>query len=59
MYQSPLIAPVKKGQQIGIIKVMQNGQKDKVIPVYAGTDAGKMGLFNRMIYNVKNFIMGS
>ena len=59
VYQSPLIAPVKKGQQIGIIKVMQNGQKDKVIPVYAGTDAGKMGLFNRMIYNVKNFIMGS
>jgi len=55
IYQSPLIAPIKKGQQIGVVKILQKGQKDKIVPVYAGADADKMGLINRMIYNIKKF----
>lgn len=35
-YNAPLVAPVEKGQQIGILEVIRDGQVARVAPVYAG-----------------------
>ncbi|MGB1360497.1 MAG: D-alanyl-D-alanine carboxypeptidase family protein [Alphaproteobacteria bacterium] len=57
-YKTPLVAPIKKGQEIGFVKITQLGKTDKVIPVYAGGEVRKQGFVQRAVGNIKRIILG-
>lgn len=58
-YKEPLIAPVKQGDQIGIVKVEIAGIKPMEVPVYAGQDVARLGLFSGAVEKAKIFFTGS
>lgn len=44
----PLIAPLKKGQQVGVVKVMADGKELAQFPVLALNDVPEAGIFGRL-----------
>jgi D-alanyl-D-alanine carboxypeptidase (penicillin-binding protein 5/6) len=58
-YKEPLIAPVAAGQEVGNVQIqMPNGQP-KQVPIYAGADVPKLGLFAGMMEKAKRLATGS
>lgn len=55
-YQSPIIAPITKGQNLGSLTLSMPDGKDKIINLVATQDATNLGLIDRVIDNV-NFIL--
>lgn len=49
----PVQAPVKKGTQIGMLKMHMGDFPERVIPLYAGEDVPELGLIARMIERAK------
>ncbi|MBI0432846.1 D-alanyl-D-alanine carboxypeptidase family protein [Roseomonas sp. KE0001] len=47
-YDSPLQAPVAKGQEAGQLEVSGQGVPPMVLPLYAGADVAKLGLVQRI-----------
>lgn len=58
LYDTPVKAPIFKGDKLGEILIMQGDTiKDKV-PLVAANDVAKMGFLNRFVANLKYFIFG-
>lgn len=54
--ETPLSAPVKKGDKVGMLVVKAPGMDDQEIPVVAAADIAKAGFMKRLIWNLKQFV---
>lgn len=59
VYEKPLIAPVKKGQEIGKLKISIPDQEAVETPLYAGEDVLELGFFTQAVAKIKHLIAGS
>ena len=57
-YDSPLQAPVAKGQEVGKISVTGQGVPPMTLPLIAGADVGKMGLLPRIPAVIGRWVSG-
>ncbi|UFN50695.1 D-alanyl-D-alanine carboxypeptidase [Roseomonas sp. OT10] len=57
-YDSPLQAPVAKGQEVGKISVAGQGVPPMTLPLIAGADVGKMGLLPRIPAVIGRWVSG-
>ncbi len=46
-YQSPIPAPIKRGDQVGFLSTSGQGVPNLRVPLYAGADVGQQGLLGR------------
>jgi serine-type D-Ala-D-Ala carboxypeptidase (penicillin-binding protein 5/6) len=53
-YQGPLVAPIAKGQQVAELVVTTPDTPPQVVPLVAGEDVGKAGLFGRIWLGLKS-----
>jgi D-alanyl-D-alanine carboxypeptidase (penicillin-binding protein 5/6) len=51
-FDQPVAAPIKKGQQIGVLTVTAPGTADKAIPLIAAQDVAQAGFFSRLFTKV-------
>ncbi|MBR0679116.1 D-alanyl-D-alanine carboxypeptidase [Roseomonas eburnea] len=58
-YQSPLTAPVARGQQIGEMLVGGQGVPEMTIPLMAGADVERLGIVSRIPAVVGRWVFGS
>ncbi len=56
--KEPLEAPVKKGTEIGVLKIKMGEFPERSVPLYAGEDVPEMDLFERMIQRAKIMVLG-
>jgi D-alanyl-D-alanine carboxypeptidase (penicillin-binding protein 5/6) len=49
----PIQAPVKKGTEVGQLKIKMGDFPERVVKLYAGEDVPELGLFQRMIERAK------
>jgi D-alanyl-D-alanine carboxypeptidase (penicillin-binding protein 5/6) len=54
-FEQPIQAPVKKGQQIGVLTISAPDFKTETIPLVATSDVAEVGFFTR-IYRKLGFI---
>jgi D-alanyl-D-alanine carboxypeptidase (penicillin-binding protein 5/6) len=47
-YEAPVTAPVLRGQEMGRLEVSGRGVPPMTIPLYAGADVERLGLFARI-----------
>ncbi len=47
-YEGPLMAPIKKGQEVAQLVVTTGDTEPQIVPLVAGEDVGRAGLFGRM-----------
>ena len=57
-YEGPIVAPIKKGQQVGTLKVLYKGELLNEHKVYALEEIKKMNVFSRIIKSVNYLIWG-
>jgi serine-type D-Ala-D-Ala carboxypeptidase (penicillin-binding protein 5/6) len=55
-YQGPLMAPIAKGQEVAQLVISTGDTPPQVVPLVAGEDVGKAGLFGRMWLGLKQLI---
>jgi len=56
--KEPVQAPVVKGTQIGVLKIQMGSFPEREVPLYAGEDVAKLGLFQRMVERAKMMVSG-
>lgn len=56
---SPVQAPIAKGDPVGRLVVSAPGQPDKVVPVVAAVDVPKLGFFGRALEGAKYMVFGT
>jgi serine-type D-Ala-D-Ala carboxypeptidase (penicillin-binding protein 5/6) len=54
----PVQAPVKKGTQLGVLKIKMGDFPEREVPLFAGADVEKLGVFQRMIERAKLMVGG-
>ncbi|MBR2273279.1 MAG: D-alanyl-D-alanine carboxypeptidase [Alphaproteobacteria bacterium] len=59
VYNTPLKAPINKGDKIGEIRLMYGGELKESIPLVAKEDVAKMGFAGRFMANLKYFVFGN
>lgn len=59
VYNKPIVAPVKKGDQLGVVKINIPGQPDLEVPLYAQNNVEKLGIFGRVINNLRYLLFGA
>lgn len=47
-YKGPLVAPIRKGDQVGELEIRVRGLAPGHVPLYAGRDVGKAGVLDRL-----------
>jgi D-alanyl-D-alanine carboxypeptidase (penicillin-binding protein 5/6) len=47
-YQGPLLAPIKKGQEVAQLVITTGDTPPQIVPLVAGEDVGRAGMFGRM-----------
>ena len=57
-YNSPLIAPIAAGTQIGEMKIIIPNAENLTYPVVAAEDVNKLGLFKSTFVKAKYFLLG-
>ena len=57
-YDKPVKAPVKAGQQLGVIKAQIPGQPTLEIPLVAASDVAEVGLWGRIRKNISYLLLG-
>ncbi len=57
-YKSPLVAPVKKGDKVGVLNVEVPRLGKQQIPLLAGADVPKLGLFASVMEKLKIKLLG-
>lgn len=57
-YDKPVEAPVKAGQQLGVIKAQIPGQPTLEIPLVAAADVAEVGLWGRIRKNISYLLLG-
>lgn len=58
-YTAPLKAPIKKGDQVGTLKIEIPGQPVTEVKLLAGADVAQKGLFGRLKARTEYLIMGT
>jgi D-alanyl-D-alanine carboxypeptidase (penicillin-binding protein 5/6) len=54
-YRGPIVAPVRKGEQVGELEIRVAGLAPGHVPLYAGRDVGKAGAWDRLVNGFLNF----
>ncbi len=57
-YDKPVRAPIEMGQQLGVLKVEIPGAEVMEVPLIAGQTINKVGLWGKMVDNVKYLLTG-
>ena len=57
-YNAPLVAPIKSGDQVGMLEISIPDMKTFEYPLYAGASVKKLGFFSATIEKIKYFIVG-
>ena len=57
-YDGPILAPVKKGDQIATIIVSKKNEKIKTLPLYAAEDLKKVNFFKSLVTSLNYLIWG-
>ena len=57
-YEGPIPAPIVKGQVLARLRIAAPGMEDRVIPLLAGEDVGKLGPLGRITSAVGHLIWG-
>lgn len=57
-YTKPIKAPIMQGDKLGEVVLSIEGQKDKIIPLYADHKVEKLGFFGRIKGNISYFFFG-
>ena len=58
VFDKPVRAPIKKGDQLGIVKVEIPDREKFDVPLYADKDVDEVGVFGRIKRNLKYLIWG-
>jgi len=58
-YDTPVTAPIAKGDKLGEIKIMYGDEVKDIIPLVAKEDVAKVGFVSRFIANLKYFVFGA
>ncbi len=58
-YNAPLIAPIKKGEEVGKLTVSVPNGAERVFPVYAAADVPETGPIGKIGENIKFLLFGS
>ena len=53
-YQGPLVAPIRKGQEVAQLVVTTGDTSPQIVPLVAGEDIGKAGFFGRIWLGLKS-----
>ena len=56
-YKSPLVAPINKGDVLGVLVVRENDKEILRSPVVAGQHIEKTGFFGRLSFNIRNIFL--
>lgn len=56
VYKGPVMAPVAKGQDIGVLKISIPGMPEKTYPLKAGADVPKIGFFKGIVEKMHLFV---
>jgi D-alanyl-D-alanine carboxypeptidase (penicillin-binding protein 5/6) len=55
-YQGPLVAPVRKGQEVAQLIVTTGDTPPQIVPLVAGEDVGRAGFFGRIWLGLKSLL---
>jgi D-alanyl-D-alanine carboxypeptidase (penicillin-binding protein 5/6) len=58
-YVKPIPAPIAAGQHIATLRISAPDQEDVTVPLVAGTDVEKLGMFGRLIAAVSYLVFGA
>jgi serine-type D-Ala-D-Ala carboxypeptidase (penicillin-binding protein 5/6) len=58
VYNGPLEAPVKAGQEVGIIRISIPNAKDIELPITAAKDVPRLGFFPALVEKARRLVMG-
>lgn len=58
IYNSPIPAPVKAGDRVGVIEITVPGKSVQQIPLVAGKDVGRAWFFQRLKNSISYLLMG-
>ena len=51
-FDQPLEAPIKKGQQVGVLTITAPGIEAKIVPLLASDDVAEVGFFSRLFSKI-------
>ena len=57
-YDKPVKAPVQMGQQLGVLKIEIPDRETTEVPLIAGQTINKVGLWGKIVANVKYLLTG-
>ena len=57
-YNGPIKAPIKKDQEIGLLKISYKGDLIDEYPVYAVEKVKRVNIFSRIIHSINYLIWG-
>lgn len=57
-YKSPLVAPIKKGQEVGVVTVHMPNAEPVTQPLLAGADVGEINYFLKMLIKARMLSTG-
>jgi D-alanyl-D-alanine carboxypeptidase (penicillin-binding protein 5/6) len=57
-YNAPLKAPVKKGQEIGVLTIEMPDRAPTEIPLLAAADVAELGFFERTVDKARHMVLG-
>ncbi len=58
VFEQPVPAPVKKGDQLATLKITMPDQPDREIPLYSGADINRLGMLSRFGAAIKFILWG-
>lgn len=58
VFNGPIPAPVQKGQQIGKLVIAAGEISPLEVPIYAGADVERLGMFGRVAAALKHLLLG-
>ena len=57
-YNSPLMAPIKKGDKIGVLKVYKEGDLKETTDIISAEDIKKANIFSRLLKSFNYLVWG-
>ena len=58
-YDKPVKAPINKGDKLGFVKIEIPGQPEFDVPLVAASSVKKLGMFGKMVENLKYLLVGA
>jgi D-alanyl-D-alanine carboxypeptidase (penicillin-binding protein 5/6) len=57
-YDEPVLAPIQKGQVLGALEIAADGKETRTVPLVAGEDVDRAGIFGRITGVVSYLVWG-